>query len=98
MADERIIRGRERIAQLQGLRGLAMLGIFLMHTQTFYSSEGFGEIGFIADAMGRGGVIVFFMLSGFLLTFKGKEIPESSLRTRLKVCRAKFHKLTCWRN
>lgn len=35
MADERIIRGKDRIAQLQGLRGLAMLGIFLMHTQTF---------------------------------------------------------------
>lgn len=93
MADERIIRGKDRIAQLQGLRGLAMIGIFLMHTQTFYSSEGFGEIGFIADAMGRGGVIVFFMLSGFLLTFKGKEIPNSTLRTRLKMCRTKFHKL-----
>lgn len=86
------MRGGE-IVQLQGLRGLAMLGIFLMHTQTFWSPEGFGDIGDIADCMGRGGVIVFFMLSGFLLTYKKKEIPEMPPMVRLKASRMKFHKL-----
>lgn len=59
---------QDRIPQLQGLRGLAMLGIFLMHTQSFWSYTGFGKWNFIADDLGSSGVIIFIMLSGFLLT------------------------------
>lgn len=84
---------QDRIPQLQGLRGLAMLGIFLMHTQSFWSYTGFGKWNFIADDLGRSGVIIFIMLSGFLLTYKEKEIPILQLTDRLKVCRLKFHRL-----
>lgn len=30
----------EKISQLQGLRGVAMLGIFIMHTFVFYTDSG----------------------------------------------------------
>lgn len=85
--------GKNKITQLQGLRGLAMIGIFLMHTQTFWSSEGFGNMGEEADNWGRIGVIAFFMLSGFLLTYKGKNIPILSPAERLNACWMKFNKL-----
>ena len=33
----------EKISQLQGLRGVAMLGIFIMHTFVFYTDSGGGK-------------------------------------------------------
>ena len=34
----------EKISQLQGLRGVAMLGIFIMHTFVFYTDSGGGKV------------------------------------------------------
>ena len=79
-----------KILQLQGLRAFAMFGIFVMHTCVFWG----GRIpsGFI-NQLGSIGVITFFMLSGFLLHYKGKNIPSLLWRERFCVCRNKFRKL-----
>ena len=39
------------------------------------------------------GVITFFMLSGFLFTFKMSSLPILTWKERINECRAKFHKL-----
>ena len=59
----------EKISQLQGLRGVAMLGIFIMHTFVFYTDSGGARIMTFVNQLGTIGVIVFFMLSGFLLVY-----------------------------
>lgn len=81
------------ISQIQGLRGLAILGIFIFHTQTFLSEVIRNQYSFIIQQLGTIGVIIFFILSGFLLTYKNKIIPNLPWKNRITECRAKFHKL-----
>lgn len=83
----------EKISQLQGLRGVAMLGIFIMHTFVFYTDSGGARIMTFVNQLGTIGVIVFFMLSGFLLVYKEKQIPHLCLKDRWTECAGKFYKL-----
>lgn len=83
----------EKISQLQGLRGVAMLGIFIMHTFVFYTDSGGARIMTFVNQLGTIGVIVFFMLSGFLLVYKEKQIPHLCLKDRWTECEGKFYKL-----
>lgn len=84
---------KNKILQLQGLRGLAMLGIFIFHTKTFISDDIKYENDFIIMQLGMIGVITFFMLSGFLFTFKMGSLPNLAWKERISECWAKFHKL-----
>lgn len=81
------------IKQFQGLRGLAMMGIFVMHTFVFYTDYGGARITKFVNQLGTIGVIVFFMLSGFLLVYKEKKIPLLNIKDRWIECKGKFHKL-----
>jgi peptidoglycan/LPS O-acetylase OafA/YrhL len=56
--------GSPRIVELDGLRGLAILGVMLFH----YAPET-GPLHFLAPAMlvGWAGVDLFFVLSGYLI-------------------------------
>lgn len=83
----------EKISQLQGLRGVAMLGIFIMHTFVFYTDSGGARLTHFVNQLGTIGVIVFFMLSGFLLVYKEKKIPHLCLKDRWTECAGKFYKL-----
>src|SRR6266852_1787483 len=51
--------GAERLAQLDGLRGLAIIGVLINHL--FFSMPGALQCGWL-------GVNLFFVLSGFLIT------------------------------
>lgn len=70
----------EKISQLQGLRGVAMLGIFIMHTFVFYTDSGGARIMTFVNQFGTIGVIVFFMLSGFCLFIKKSKFPTYVLK------------------
>lgn len=50
-----IIKGKERLLSLQGLRGIAFLLVFLSHVQILHS--------------GNFGVAIFFILSGFVMYY-----------------------------
>lgn len=73
--------------QLQAVRGLAIMGILIMRTQTFWFDEGLGELGRFADDQGSSCVIAFFMLSGFLFSNKMRIIPELNWSIKIRVCR-----------
>ena len=83
----------KKISQLQGLRGVAMLGIFIMHTFVFYTNSGGARFTQFVNQLGTIGVIVFFMLSGFLLVYKEKKIPRLSFKDKWTECVGKFYKL-----
>lgn len=61
---------RSRIPALDGLRGLAILSVFLYHYAGGLSHSGSAILGGIGSVMGLGwsGVDLFFVLSGFLIT------------------------------
>lgn len=84
---------QNKIIQLQGLRGFAIIGIFIFHTQTFLYDPSGTIWNLIIDQLGTIGVIVFFMLSGFLLVYKKKVVPKLNWKDRIKVCRSKFNKM-----
>ena len=71
----------EQIKSIQGIRLLAILCIFLSHTVAFldiYNNSLF-------SCLGGSGVFTFFMISGFLLSFK-KRIIEKKQNKEVFVC------------
>ena len=73
-----------RIPELDGLRGLAVLGVVLFH---YFSSSDFGArgttLGYFVKIFGLGwtGVDLFFILSGFLIggiLLETRESPDFS--------------------
>ena len=70
-----------KINQVQGIRAFAIFGIFLSHTSAFLGEELLDSIptlNFIMGRLGATGVYCFFMLSGFLIGYKGKTIQQAN--------------------
>lgn len=60
-----------RLTHLDGLRGIAALIVILQHAAQVVAEAGFGLFGPMLDAvnLGRFGVILFFLISGFVIPF-----------------------------
>lgn len=82
----------ERLNQIQGIRTLAMLGIFVTHTSLWLSDD-LGWFTPIAGQLGGFGVVTFFMLSGFLLAYKNNVIPKLTRKEGLKTAWHKSSKM-----
>ena len=83
---------QERLNQIQGIRALAMLGIFVTHTSLWLSDD-LGWFAPIAGQLGGFGVVTFFMLSGFLLAYKNKVIPKLTRKEGIKTAWHKSSKM-----
>ena len=59
--------GNPRFPLFDGLRGIAVLAVLALHSSEFSGRVGLGVGGRFAEAAGGLGVIVFFIISGFLL-------------------------------
>jgi peptidoglycan/LPS O-acetylase OafA/YrhL len=59
--------GNPRFPLFDGLRGIAVLAILAFHTAEYSPRLGFGPLGRLAEVAGGEAVIVFFVISGFLL-------------------------------
>lgn len=65
-----------KIKQIQGLRALAMCCIFLNHTGLYLSDNISRAILDYFDFLGKYGVWLFFIISGFFVTYKNVVIEE----------------------
>lgn len=65
----------EKLNQIQGIRAIAMLGIFITHTSVWLTDD-LGWFASIAGPLGGFGVVTFFMLSGYLFAHKDRAIPR----------------------
>lgn len=68
-----------KLDQIQGIRALAMLGIFLAHT-TMWLPDALNRFTPIVLRLGGAGVATFFIISGFLLAYRHKLVPTISKR------------------
>ncbi len=59
--------GNPRFPLFDGLRGIAVLAILSFHSSEYSGRIGFGPLGKLAEVAGGEAVIVFFVISGFLL-------------------------------
>jgi peptidoglycan/LPS O-acetylase OafA/YrhL len=59
--------GNPRFPLFDGLRGIAVLAVLLLHSSELSGRVGLGVGGRLGEAAGGLGVIVFFVISGFLL-------------------------------
>lgn len=78
----------EQIKSIQGIRLLAILCIFLSHTVVFldiYNNSLF-------SCLGGSGVFTFFMISGFLLSFKNRKIEKNKKKDVLACAWKKVNK------
>lgn len=81
-----------KLTQIQGIRAIAMLGIFIMHTSVWLSDD-LGAFAKIVGRLGGSGVATFFMLSGFLLAYKNRMIPTIERKDIIKAAWQKASKL-----
>lgn len=82
----------EKINSIQGIRALAMLGIFFTHTYVWLTDD-IGWFAPIASQLGGFGVVTFFIISGFLFAYKNHPIPLISHRHIIKSAWHKVDKL-----
>ena len=85
-----------RIDQLQGIRALAIVGVFLCHTKVFLGTEVLASIPALDLAMeklGPTGVYTFLMLSGFLLGYKGRHVEAKPFKSAVRSAWQKIRKL-----
>ena len=82
----------DKLTQIQGVRALAMLGIFITHTAVWFSDD-LGAFARISGRFGGAGVATFLILSGFLLAYKQKLIPAIERRGVIKAAWKKASKL-----
>lgn len=64
-----------KIGQIQGIRALAIFSVFVTHTSIWLGDD-LGWFAPIAAQLGSAGVVAFFLLSGFLLSYKQNVVPE----------------------
>ena len=82
----------ERLNQIQGIRALAMLGIFFAHTTMWLPDTLHAYVPLILK-LGRSGVAAFFILSGFLLSYKQTEVPKLNFWKAVKAAWKKVSKM-----
>src|SRR5436190_9740435 len=59
--------GNPRFPLFDGLRGIAVLAVLLLHSSELSGRVGLGVGGRLGEAAGGLGVVLFFVISGFLL-------------------------------
>jgi peptidoglycan/LPS O-acetylase OafA/YrhL len=86
--------GNPRFPLFDGLRGLAVLAILAFHCAEYSGRIGFGPLGRSAEVAGGEAVIVFFVISGFLLyrpfacaRVDGAQRPSTGLYARRRALR-----------
>ena len=86
--------GSPRFPLFDGLRGIAVLAILSFHCAEYSGRIGFGPLGRLAEVAGGEAVIVFFVISGFLLyrpfaaaRADGKSRPSTGLYARRRALR-----------
>lgn len=82
----------DKLKQIQGIRALAMLGVFLSHTYVWLADD-LGTFARIAGRFGGSGVATFLILSGFLLAYKQKFIPYVERKDVIKAAWKKASKM-----
>lgn len=81
-----------RLAQIQGIRALAIFGVFITHTAVWLSDD-LGAFARISGRFGGAAVATFLMLSGFLLAYKNKLIPTIERKNVIREAWNKASKL-----
>lgn len=59
--------GSPRFPLFDGLRGAALLAVLAFHAAEYSGRIGFGPLGRLVEAVGPSAIILFFIISGFLL-------------------------------
>src|ERR1700685_3734144 len=59
--------GNPRFPLFDGLRGAALLVVLAYHTAEYSGRIGLGPLGRLVEGLGPDAIIVFFIISGFLL-------------------------------
>ena len=84
---------RLRIDSLQVVRAFAFIGVYLYHTACTFPGEG-RIYNFFVTAPGRWGVSVFFVLSGFLMTYSyWDRAPRHNVKEAILFAVRKIRKL-----
>lgn len=81
-----------KLEQIQGIRALAMLGIFLAHT-TMWLPDSLSRFTPLVLRLGGSGVATFFIISGFLLAYRHKLVPTISKRNVISAAWKKVSKM-----
>lgn len=81
-----------KLMQIQGIRALAMLGIFIAHI-TMWLPDALSQFAPLALRLGGAGVATFFIISGFLMAYKHKTIPVVSKRNVVRAAWKKAGKM-----
>lgn len=86
--------GSPRFPLFDGLRGTALLVVLAFHVAEFSGHIGFGPLGRLVEALGPDAIIVFFIISGFLLyrpfaaaRAAGRKGPSTSRYARRRALR-----------
>lgn len=81
-----------KLEQIQGICALAILSVFITHTAAWLTDD-LGWFGPVANRIGGAGVVAFFMLSGFLTSYKNVVIPTYEKGTIIKSAWRKVSKM-----
>ena len=81
-----------KLKQIQGIRALAILGIFITHTSVWLADD-LGTFACISWRFGGAGVATFFIISGFLLAYMNRIVPEIEKKGIIKAAWGKASKL-----
>lgn len=77
---------------IQGIRAMAMIGIFIAHTAVWLADD-LGGFSAVSSQLGGSGVVTFYMLSGFLFAYKNAIIPNIAKRNIIQVSWKKVNKM-----
>ena len=84
----------KKIQALQGVRGLACIMVFLSHSYDNFQLQNVYLVSLFAD-FGRLGVLLFFVLSGFLEGMKSSTV-KPNLRYAIDFVYRKIRKVYLW--
>ena len=81
-----------KLLQLQGIRAIAIICVFITHTYMWLSDD-LDILYRYAWRLGEAGVATFFILSGFLLAYKNQAIPTIDKK---EIIRSAWQKVSKW--